>query len=546
MSCATTLGNRLGRAIVGGAYLLGWVALAGAQTGRISVTVSETGGGGSLPCRAWVDAGGTRYFEPADKTCIPYKRDRSFSCEGRFIIKVPAGQATVHVERGKEYFPVDRVVTVEPGQTTQLAVALERWVDMAAEGWYSADLHVHFGNGRLEVLKRLALADDVNWVPVLSYWNDFKEDWPAWPEGPTVPVDATHLITQNNEEIERIGGAGGTFLSVGAPLMYGLSKPVHVPRHDDTYPGNVVLQRIAKKASPDCVIDTDKPMWGENVAGVALGLFDCVQLCHNHYHRNNTMPACCGMIGDQIEEGLPGWGIDELFIRTNTIHYRWLNCGFKLPVSGGSAMGVMPVPLGYDRMYIRLDGSPNLGNYLKAIHAGRTFATSGPMLSLEVQGRHCGETIVVASGSSQSLHAEARVRSIEPIQLLELIQDGRVVKFAWLSGEAPARVLDRTITTEVLAVRSGWVAARAIFQSPDGHLRQAHTSPIYLSVDNKPTASRRDAQYMIRWLDRLGEVSNQPQRYHSQQDRAEVQAIYREARQVYEQIAHTAAETWGD
>ena len=53
-----------------------------------------------------------RYFEPNDESCIPYGRDRSFSCNGTFTIEVPAGQVIVHVERGKEYLPVDRLMSV--------------------------------------------------------------------------------------------------------------------------------------------------------------------------------------------------------------------------------------------------------------------------------------------------------------------------------------------------------------------------------------------------------------------------------------------------
>jgi len=56
-------------------------------------------------------------------------------------------------------------------------------------------------------------------------------------------------------------------------------------------------------------------------------------------------------------------------------------------------MGVMPAPLGYCRTYAKLQGPLTEANYLKAIRAGRTFATGGPMLTLTVAGKDVGAEI---------------------------------------------------------------------------------------------------------------------------------------------------------
>ena len=536
---------------------VGWLAMmslasatagaAPAPTGTISVTVLEAGRDDPLPCRAWVDAGGKRHHKPQADTAAPYPRDRSFSCDGRFTIDLPAGRAVVHVERGKEYVPVDREVTVVPGETTELTITLSRWIHMKQEGWYSSDLHVHFGHDRPAVLEQLVLADDVNLLPSFSYWNHFEKEWPPFARPRTVAVGPAYLITRANEEIERIGGP--PFHSVGALFIFGLDKPVHVPRHDHTYPCDAALARIAKRTSPECVIDTDKPLWAENVVTMALGLFDSVQVCHNHAHRLATFGnggLCCGMADDPIEEEHHDWAGDELFIRTNRVYYRWLNCGFKLAASGGSAMGVMPVPLGYSRTYAELDGPLTESNYLAAIRRGNTFATSGPMLTMTANGQPMGTTIKYPTTTRGPLTVRSRLRSIDKLEAYEVVHDGRVIQRIALTDSEPSPVLDRTFETKLVPVRSGWVATRAIFRAPDGHLRQAHTSPVYIDVDGKPIASRRDAAYMIRWIDRLIEVSETPDRYKSQSDRAEAQALFREARQVYQRIARTATEVWGD
>lgn len=506
----------------------------------ISVRVQEKGQSDLLPCRAWVESEGKRLFNPVTKSCTPYKRDRSFSCDGEFVINVPPGRAIVHVERGKEYYPVNKEVIVPISGKVDLQIELERWTDMIADGWYSGDIHCHFAADDLRMCKQLALADDVNYEPVLTLWNQLTTKsarlaWGASAKGTDIYADKNHIVTLRNIEIERIGG--GSFESVGALLMFGLAEPVDIPLVQNKYPCDAMLLQIAKKTSPNCIIDTDKPIWGENVVGVGLGYFDAVQVCHNHYHREKTIPSGWGMVGIEIEDKKIDWDLDELFHRTNSTYYRFLNCGFRLAATGGSAMGVMPVPLGYNRTYAKLEGQLTEANYLEAIRAGRTFATSGPMLILTANGLDVGSTIKYSSGKSKKILVNAELSSIERIDSLELIQNGKIIKNLDLSGRKYRPVLKANISAELRPDRSGWVVARAIFKSPDGRLRQAHTSPIYMIVDGKEIASKTDAEFMIRWIDRLLEISNQPDRYQSDKQRQEVRAIFKEARRVYENIA---------
>lgn len=520
----------------------------GANTGDLSVNVYEPNARIPLPCRAWISIGHKRLFNPATKSCTPYTKDRSFSCDGHFIIRVPVGKAIVHIERGKEYFPVDKEIIVGKNQITKVDITLKRWISMYKEGWYSSDMHCHFGLDNLEILKQLALADDINFEPILTLWNHQQsstsnEKWPDWQAGPSVYANAMHMVTLRNQEIERI--SGGAFESVGALLMFGLTEPVRMPMRNSKYPCDAVLGRAAKRTSPQCIIDTDKPIWGENVIGVALGLFDSVQVCHNHYHRESTLRLGWGMAVDDTDKQ-DNWGEDELFYRTNLTYYRFLNCGFRLAVTGGSAMGVMPVPLGYNRTYAKLDGPLTEANYLKAIHAGRTFATSGPMLIITANGMDCGSEIQHSTRRKEPILVKAEVRSIQLLDSLELVSNGKIIKKIDLKNLSPSLMFKESLIAELKPQRSGWLAARAIFTSPDGHMRQAHTSPVYIAVDGKPTASKADAEYMIRWIDRLLQVANKPSRYSSDTEREEVRAIFQKARQEYESIARKAVEFWAD
>ena len=51
---------------------------------------------------------------------------------------------------------------------------------------------------------------------------------------------------------------------------------------------------------------------------------------------------------------------------------------------------------------------------------------------------------------------------------------------------------------------------------------------------------------MLRWVDQLIEFANLPGRYQSEADKAEVLALYAQARRFYENVATTATRVWAD
>ena len=279
----------------------------------------------------------------------------------------------------------------------------------------------------------------------------------------------------------------------------------------------------------------------------ALGMLDTIQVCHNHYHRSETLPGGWGMIGPlAIGESNAAAG-DGLFHRTNSLYYRFLNCGFRLGVSGGSAIGVMPLPTGYNRLYARIDGELTADKLWLAIDNGRTFATSGPMLTLTANEQSIGDTVAIGSNQPQGVLVRTTVKSIEQLESLEIVHNGRIVAFQELAKDAPDPIVDSELTFTLTPKRSGWVAARALFRAPDGFLRQAHSSPIYVSVDDKPVASKDDAQYMLRWIDQLATIANtHTDHFPDDQARQATLAIYAEAHAKYEQVMQQAQLHWGD
>ena len=86
------------------------------------------------------------------------------------------------VARGFEVEPLRERVTIEPGQT-ELRLSLRRWSDLAADGWYSGDTHVHFLSPQGAL--REAAAEDLAVVNLLqTQWGHLFTNTEDFTGGP--------------------------------------------------------------------------------------------------------------------------------------------------------------------------------------------------------------------------------------------------------------------------------------------------------------------------------------------------------------------------
>ncbi len=66
-----------------------------------------------------------------------------FYADGGFTLDAPAGPADLVVERGTEYRPLRQIVPVPRSGTVEVALRLERWIDLPADGWHAGNTHIH-------------------------------------------------------------------------------------------------------------------------------------------------------------------------------------------------------------------------------------------------------------------------------------------------------------------------------------------------------------------------------------------------------------------
>ena len=116
------------------------------------------------------------------------------------------GRYRLTVERGKEYFPETRELTLGDEPVT-VSVPLRRWINLAERGWYSGETHIHRTLGELPVLLQ---AEDLNVALPLTYWVTKAHTPPTAGDrnmsgdipDRLITVDATHVIWPRNTEYE--------------------------------------------------------------------------------------------------------------------------------------------------------------------------------------------------------------------------------------------------------------------------------------------------------------------------------------------------------
>jgi hypothetical protein len=482
---------------------------------RLSVTGPD--GRAYAPDDAWRHA--DDHFDRAERK-LEYGY---FHTTGTATLSVPAGNITVEAARGLEYGTVRRTLTLAEGARERLTLALPRLDDLPARGWWSGDLHAHmnYGGAYRNDPKHLAFqaaAEDLHVVenlivnkeqrvPDLAYFRGRENDPASTPDT---------LIAHSQEYHTSYWGHTG---------LLGLSENILLPAYAgyvntgaaSLFPDNSKIFDLAHAQGAltgyvhpfDSYPDPAKPnetLTSELPVDAALGKLDYYEVVGFSDHRASAR-----------------------------IWYQLLNCGFRIPAGAGTdAMAnyaSLRGPVGLNRVFVKAGPRLDHERFLAGLKAGRTFATNGPLLGFTLQGKEPGDDI--ALDTPAALEARVTLRSIVPVDQLEIVANGEVVATVPLSG-------DRTSATQTVKLkveRSGWYTLRASAEGSRAPVLDiypfATTSPIYVTVADTPVRSAADALYFIAWIDRLRAAALAHPGWNSTEERDEVMARLQKARQAF-------------
>jgi hypothetical protein len=443
---------------------------------NVAITVRDKGSGQPVPCRVHLkDAAG----KPQRAGELPFWFDH-FVCPGTATIPLGPGKYTIQVERGPEYSRVAETLDVNAEDRLERAYQIERLVDLAAEGWWSGELHVHRPVEAIELLMR---AEDLHVAPVITWWNKRNLwDGKPGPSDPLVSFDGNRYFQVMAGEDEREGGA---------LLYFHLTRPLAIASAAREYPSPMRFVEDAVRADEHVWIDIEKPFWWDVPLWLASGRMRSIGLANNHMCRDRMSEREAWGKPRPAELLPPPRGNGYW---TQQIYYHILNAGLRVPPSAGSASGVLPNPVGYNRVYVHLDRGLTHDGWWDGLRRGRSFVTSGPLLRVTAKGQLPGHVFQAPAGTPIALELKATLTAQDPIRVVEIIKNGQVERRV---------AFDDVVKTGSLGAvgfqESGWFLVRAITENQET-FRFASTAPFYVEIgDAKERISKASAQFFLDW-----------------------------------------------
>jgi hypothetical protein len=496
-----------------------------------------------------------------------------------FSINLSPGVYKITIERGKEYFPLEETLVVPSkaelidapkldSQRIDKTFSLQRWCNMESRGWYSGETHVH---RRIAELPNVMLAEDLNVTFPVTFWTTSSDKAPDLepsglrsqgpsPFGPRedhgpdpIWLNASQVILPRNTEYE-IFSIGERRHTLGALFVLNHRTPF-----TQTVPPIGPMIEQAKREG--ALLDLDKHNWPWSLMLIPNAQVDLFELSNNSVWRTNFGFKQSGHAlppWKEFEQESPGvlteWGWLEFGFE---MYYALLNCGFRLSPTAGTASGVHPVPLGHSRVYVHTGDEFRLDGWLDGLRRGRSFVTTGPMLTAKVNGELPGHVFQLSTDQAGEFNWHADVVSPDPITRVELIVNGKVMysvtpellrteqgAWKWSSKGVVDYAADRSVggnqadlplaKSLIRNVGSAWVVLRTWSDQPDGRKRFAHTGAWYFEVDGQPV---RPPVEQIDYLLQLLDASLEKQRGIL---RAEGISEFEHAREIYRQIQSTA------
>jgi TolB protein len=493
---------------------------------RISVT--DASGRFWAPKGAWIHADdGFDRSKAAFEA--HYFHDTHESISQKPEIDVPPGEITIDVQKGFEYRPEHKKILVKSGGHESLTISLRpfSWSEDGSGHWVSSDLHVHMNYGGTYVNYPQNLRDQAKAEGLEIINNLIVNKEQRFPDiayrGTPVDGDQDVLLLHGQEFHTSYWGHRGLlnlenhlllpgyagYPNTAAASLYPMNADVYDMAHAQ---GALVGAVHPFDVEPNPYANPPERITDELPVDVALGKLDYMEIVGFSDHRS-----------------------------TAAVWYKLLNLGFRLPAGGGTdATTDYAAPIrgqvGMDRVYVWVPEWPlNIELWFDALKKGRTFATNGPLIEFTLGGHRVGDELKF-DGAQAAVPFTAKLRSIVPLDHLEVVCSGRVAETLKLEGARDSADVSGTLPLE----ESGWCVLRASSDNAEypvlDNYVYATTSPVYVTIGGKAPHSPTDAKYFAAWIARTIDVTSHYPDWNSPGEKEYVLKRLAEGKAVYEKM----------
>jgi hypothetical protein len=377
--------------------------------------------------------------------------------------------------------------------------------DLHASGWYSGNTHTHYAleieedpDDRLRMVPPAEALD----VSVISYLirNDSPYITNRYPVGRLPQFSRDGTIMDMGEEARN----NKTFGEWG----YGHVLFLNIPRAVEPVSTGLLSKDGRAPDFPTLTMLCEET---RRIGGTTVW-------CHNGMGMETPVAVALGL--------LHAYNIADGMEADHERYYRFLNCGFRLPVSSGTDWWIYD----HNRVYVQAPGEFTYDNWIAGLRAGRTFVSNGPLLEFRANGKEPGASIETSGMLKVSAAAVSRL----PFERLQIVYNGEVI------AERTARNhRDVQLEEEIVVTRGGWLAARVSGggQTHGGNTVFAHTSPVYVRVPGTPHRKSGAAGAFVDEIEESMQFIRKNYRFAKDADRALALGRFEEGRRAFGKAA---------
>jgi Tol biopolymer transport system component len=495
------------------------------QFARISVTDQAGRFHAPAALRTWIQAD-----DGYDRSKTPFEAHYFYAKSAS--LDVPEEPLVVEVTKGFETRPIHRILDPSTASARDLTFHLKKldWGGGPGPRWVSGDLHVHMNYGGSYRNARDLLLSQAEGEGVRIVNNLVVNKEQRFPDiesalfGEIIKRFSEYAIELPGQEFHTsywghrgilglkdhllLPGYAG-YPNTAAASLYPMNADVYDMAHRQ---GALVGAVHPFDEEPDPFANPPQKITDELPVDVALGKLDYMEIVGFSDHKS-----------------------------TAKVWYRLLNLGFRIPAGGGTdATTDYAAPIrgqvGMARVYAAVtDGAVDVAAWMDSLKKGRTFATNGPLNEFTLAGKRVGDELRLG-GAQTAVAFTAKLRSIVPVDHLEVVCNGRVEKTLALAGSRDSIDVAGTLPLK----ESGWCVLRASSDDAEYPVLDkyvyATTSPIYVTIGGKPALSPEDAKYFAAWIQQTIEVTSNYPDWDSSPEKEYVLKRLAEAKAVYEKL----------
>jgi TolB protein len=490
------------------------------------IMVTDAKGKSYAPNECWIYAD-----DGFDLSERPLEIHYFYGTCGKAELNVPVGQVTVTIVQGYDNRVETRSVVVPTGvQSVEFAQRPLKALDDGEGKWISADLHVHRNYGGTYKNDKYTLIDQAEGEAVDIVNNLIVNKEQRFPD--YQPPDSFDGNNRTDPDHPVIDGQEFHTSYWGHRGILNLKEHLLLPGYSG-YPNTAAASLFPMNA---------------DVYDMARGQGALVGAVHPFDEVPDPLARPARRITDELPVDVALGKLDYMEIvgfsdhkSTAAVWYKLLNLGYRIPAGAGTdATANYAAPIrgmvGFNRVYTWVPAWPlSLEMWTDGFKRGRTFATNGPLINFTLNGEMVGSELKLDK-LQQEVAFTARLRSIVPVDHLEVVCNGRVVKDLKLEGARDETDVKGTIPI----AESGWCLLRtysdkAVYPVLDNYA-YATTSPVYVTVAGARPRSPEDAKYFVAWIARTMEITSTYPDWNSAQEKELVMKRLTDAKAIYERM----------